>query len=297
MANTENSPNITANPPRHTNVLAPSQSNIKSQRGTLEPETDLLEYEDDDIDDDEDDEFEDFLSPTARTVSRETSSRETPLTQDDNTETSQTLEDGEEFDETLYETGTEVDVGKAAEPEGVRVETWDNGEEVTVAERAALLGMDTDEARARTMIIRSRERQLLKDGEIGELTPIIPQPSKVVKKGPAKAKKGKAVEKPKGVVPEKQKDSDRGTRRNDRHKPSTSPPLPAPGGDSDSLPPAVPISTVSTSLNADEEGLPEWIDEALLHLNAMCDDGEWAALLVKWIELESLMGFPKGRVS
>ncbi|KZP18046.1 hypothetical protein FIBSPDRAFT_671037, partial [Athelia psychrophila] len=41
--------------------------------------------------------------------------------------------------------------------------------------------------------------------------------------------------------------------------------------------------------------LPDWIEEAMRYLLEMCNDIQWTALLLKWVELESQLGFLKGR--
>ncbi|KZP04965.1 hypothetical protein FIBSPDRAFT_673419, partial [Athelia psychrophila] len=45
----------------------------------------------------------------------------------------------------------------------------------------------------------------------------------------------------------------------------------------------------------DEETLPAWLEESVTHLQGLSEDAQWTSLLVKWIELERQLGFPKGR--
>lgn len=260
---------------------------------------------DDDDDDDEDDVLDLLSPPPPSTIHR---------TENEPLEHSQTLGRGtEENTEILDEVEKEIDVGKDKQnpepPETLPIEAWNDGDEVTIEERAVLLGMATDEERARAISTRRREQEQLQEGVISNVTPITPKVAFDAKKAASKGKKVKAKEpekqkdsvgkKGKAKEPENQKDSERGPRRSDRQKPSAVPPQPAPSNSCGSRHPLLPISInindPTTETTPDD--LPEWIDEALLHFNAMSDDGQWATLLVKWIELERLLGFPKGRVS
>ncbi|KZP10427.1 hypothetical protein FIBSPDRAFT_698212, partial [Athelia psychrophila] len=47
----------------------------------------------------------------------------------------------------------------------------------------------------------------------------------------------------------------------------------------------------------DEDALPDWIEEAMPHLMAMCHDMHWTSLLLKWVELERQLGFLKSRTN
>lgn len=208
------------------------------------------------------------------------------------------VEHNEMLDGTRNETEVGEDTQNPEPPESSPVEAWSSGDGVTIEERAVLLGMATNEERTRAINIRRREAEELKEGLINQVTPIIPKVV-YVKKAASKGKKVQAEvpEKPKDLVGEKGKGKPQvsARRRSDRQKPSAA--VPALSGGSGSLPPILPITvslnepTIDTTL--DEDILPEWIDEALLHFNGMCDNGQWAALLVKWIELERLLGFLK----
>lgn len=201
------------------------------------------------------------------------------------------------------------------------VDAWDNGENVTPEERAFLLALDSDSERTRVMNIRFRDSEALEEGLIDQIPSIIPKslappvkkkaPSKAGKASKAKGKsseavkaKGKGVKNTNeveggGVVPENQR------RRSDRSLitktllPSTS------GTDNRNEPFHARVTPTTTeaiisaapSVELDEDALPEWMENLLPHLNAMCEGPLWTSLLVKWVDLERQLGFPKGRVS
>ncbi|KZP18445.1 hypothetical protein FIBSPDRAFT_1027543 [Athelia psychrophila] len=37
------------------------------------------------------------------------------------------------------------------------------------------------------------------------------------------------------------------------------------------------------------------VEDSITHLQELCEDAQWTSLLVKWVELERQLGFPRGR--
>ncbi|KZP28681.1 hypothetical protein FIBSPDRAFT_669240, partial [Athelia psychrophila] len=42
---------------------------------------------------------------------------------------------------------------------------------------------------------------------------------------------------------------------------------------------------------------PTWVEDSITHLQELCEDAQWTSLLVKWVELERQLGFPRGRAN
>lgn len=60
---------------------------------------------------------------------------------------------------------------------------------------------------------------------------------------------------------------------------------------------APPVLSNVSYTEVDEDEVPEWMEELMPNLSAMCEGPRWTSLLVKWIDLERQLRFPKGRVS
>lgn len=175
------------------------------------------------------------------------------------------------------------------------INLWDNGEEITVEERNILLQMDSDAERARAMMIRRRDRDLFENGEISHVLPILAKP--VYSEVKAAAGKGRQSGNGKAKVVNKKQDVEVAQRRSSsRHqkqkeKKDATPPNNLAINTTVS-PPAEP-NTLGTS----EEDWPGWMKEAVPHLKGMSDSVQWSSLVTQWIQLESHLGYPTGRVS
>lgn len=182
---------------------------------------------------------------------------------------------------------------------------WDNGEEVTPEERVVLLAMDSDAERARAMILRRRDRESLADGLISHIPPICGVPVAEATK-PAKRKTQNAG---KTTANEKSKDSGKVPRRSARNSvnANTESVSVSDGPETSSTLTLTPTPTITTHSrlsfgnpagpNDEAQTLPDWIEEAMSRLDKMCDGAMWTSILVKWIDMETQLGFPKGRVS
>lgn len=200
---------------------------------------------------------------------------------------------------------------EAAVPETINSATsthWDNGEEVTPDERNVLLAMDSDEQRAYAMMIRRRDRESLEDGLIESIPPILPKTVTVGPQKRAKKSNKENIDTGKTIVEGETKDksSEKEPRRSTRKLPVNPPMAGSASGQNDSVTTltltvaTTAHSSSSTSilaLNGQMPSLPDWIEDAMSRLDKMCDGAMWTSILVKWIDLETQLEFPKGRVS
>lgn len=193
--------------------------------------------------------------------------------------------------------------------------SWDNGEEITAEERNVLLGMDSDEERARVMNLRYRDRGLLERGEIDKILPIQAKPAyDELKAAKAKTKKQKT---PKSKLPTiETEDSNVNTqaveseepRRSSRNQKQTPLALPTSRSTLDTAlgsplatnitvaSPASGLMDVDESLATSNKQQPEWMLKAVPHLRGMSSSAQWESLVSQWIKLEGLLQYPTGRV-
>lgn len=61
-----------------------------------------------------------------------------------------------------------------------------------------------------------------------------------------------------------------------------------------SLSPSKSASIVSSHPNRDT--WPQWIKECVPELEKMVDNSAWKLLLWEWLDMEDLLGYPKGKV-
>lgn len=184
------------------------------------------------------------------------------------------------------------------------VNGWDNGEELSPEERTYLLTLGSDTERTRLMNIRLRDREALADGLINQIPSIIPKSSAppLKKKAAAASKASNAKGKSKAVAKANktggQNEAERSAepRRSDRN---------LKGKISSMSGSETPIATETTELavsiapsaGPDGGAVPGWMDELLLPLTVLGEGPLWTSLLVKWVDFERQLGFPKGRVS
>lgn len=183
-----------------------------------------------------------------------------------------------------------------------RLAPWDNGEVITAEERNVLLEMVSDEERARVMNLRRRDRGLLESGEINKVLPIMAKP--VYSELKDAAEKGRKKRKGNTKVVDKEPvdpGSTQQRRSSSRHQKQKD----LPSKDAASTFDVLAIDTNSTvsppvtldNQDTSEEGWPEWMVEAVPHLRGMSGSVQWLSLVNQWIQLESLLGYPTGRVS
>ncbi|KAF7978594.1 hypothetical protein HWV62_45316 [Athelia sp. TMB] len=196
-------------------------------------------------------------------------------------------------------------------------DTWDTDLKISPEERAVLMAM-SDTERSRLLCVRRRDLDLLSDGTIDHLPPIVeipvPDTAKEKKKKGGRSKtKARSTSEPEDVHAQ--------TRRTRASAARTVDDIAHAANDQTSLIPTLHAASASDTpaLNtpsthgfgnsavavafAPELGappnpdtLPDWVEEVLPHLDRMGDkNSQWKNILSKWVELERVLGFPKGR--
>lgn len=186
---------------------------------------------------------------------------------------------------------------------------WDNGEHVTPEERVILLAMDSDKERAHAMNMRLRDRESVDQGLLTHVLPILPKHKPGAEKKQQRAKEPSKKTKAKGktTAEGETEDSSSGKkpRRSARKLPTTSGSRSASDTAQDEsltttfTSASTTLSPLSTAISAglNDGSLPDWIEEAMSYLDQMCAGPTWTSIIVKWVDLETRLKFPKGRVS
>lgn len=181
---------------------------------------------------------------------------------------------------------------------------WDNGEELSPEERTYLLTLGSDTERIRLMNIRLRDREALEDGIINQIPSIIPKSSApplkkkaaTVSKTPNTKGKSKVVAKANKTGGKNVAEQSAEPRRSDRNLKGKISSMLGSDTHNNAITTELAVS-VALSAGPDGDTVPGWMDELLLPLTTLCEGPLWTSLLVKWVDLERQLGFPKGRVS
>lgn len=264
----------------------------------------------DDDDDDDDEESDDDDDEFKRQLKSHDGSEERFQIEDTPAEKGGLPATGHEERDQAYNEGfrgLELEVDQTSGESSLSLNTWDNGEHLTPEEREIVLAMPNDAERTRAMNIRRRDQESLEQGLLDKLPPFLtkpPAPTKPAAKRKARVSKATTKE-PVGDVDGRLGDN---RRKSARHLKQTDV---ITGPDHPSILDNAHTSRAASPLTTDlrdpdkpladptpsEDALPDWIEEAMRYLLEMCNDVQWTALLLKWVELESQLGFLKGRVS